>query len=57
MGKSKPTWVAVIVCVIAVIVPGLIAGGLASLVFRMFAPALIPFGFTRFLELTRSVKS
>jgi hypothetical protein len=34
-GMAKSTWVAVIVCVIAVIVPGLIVGAAVSYVFRM----------------------
>jgi hypothetical protein len=45
MRQSKPPWLAVIVCVIAVIVPGLIVGAAASFVFRIFAgPAPDPFG-------------
>lgn len=45
--KAKPTWLAVIVCVVAVIVPGLMVGAAASIVFRIFAaqePAPDPFG-------------
>lgn len=47
MAKSKPTWLAVIVCVIAVIVPGLFVGGAVAYVYRMFVvqgPAPDPFG-------------
>src|ERR1700691_217680 len=43
MGKSRS--LAVIVCMIAVIVPGFIVGGVAAFVFRMLAgPAPDPFG-------------
>ncbi len=51
MARAKPTWLAVIVCVIAVIVPGLIVGAAASFVFRMFAGrerAPDPFGLNMF---------
>jgi hypothetical protein len=46
MAKAKPTWFAVIVCVIAVI-PGIIVGAVVSFVYRMFVvqgPAPDPFG-------------
>ena len=47
MAKAKPTWLAVIVCVIAVIIPGLIVGGAVAYVYRMLVvqgPAPDPFG-------------
>jgi hypothetical protein len=37
METPKRTWLAVIVCIVAVIVPGLVIGAAASFVFRMFA--------------------
>ena len=47
MEPPKRTWLAVIVCVVAVIVPGLLVGAAASFVFRMFVgqqSAPDPFG-------------
>jgi hypothetical protein len=40
-GMAKSTWVAVIVCLFTVVIPGLIIGAAVSYVFRMFL-ALVP---------------
>jgi hypothetical protein len=47
MAKPRRTWLAVMVCVIAVIVPGIFVGGAVAFVYRLFSlggPAPDPFG-------------